>query len=352
MSGVDKRSDQTGRDQIHTLYNKCGLCPRNCGVDRRQDERGFCGESDRLRIAWAGLHKGEEPPLVGMNGSGTIFFSGCTLKCDSCQNCQISHQALGREVSEAQLRELMLRLQERGAANINLVTASHFAPSVAGCVGEARKQGLSIPVVWNSSGYELLSTLDLLRETVDVYLPDCKTLDKQVSRRLMGAPDYPAVAKPALIKMAEDKPLVVEEGRIRRGVIVRHLVLPDLLEQSREVLEWFAGNLRNRALLSLMFQYTPVGAAGGEHGRKPRQGPRRRVSRREYEEVLTWLEELRIDDGFVQDPAGSDDWLPDFTRRNPFPEGQAVPVWHYETGFAEQFSPPDSGSALPPNRSV
>ena len=125
-----------------------------------------------MRIAWAGLHRGEEPPLIGEKGSGTIFFSGCTLKCGSCQNCQISHQGLGREVTVAELREMMLRLQARGAANINLVTASHFAPSVVGCVAEARKQGLSIPVVWNSSGYEQLSTLELLRETVDVYLPD------------------------------------------------------------------------------------------------------------------------------------------------------------------------------------
>lgn len=301
-------------------------------MDRRQEDRGFCGESDRLRVAWAGLHKGEEPPLTGKNGSGTIFFSGCTLKCGSCQNCQISSQGMGREVSAAQLREMMLRVQERGAANINLVTASHFAPSVVGCVAEAREQGLSIPVVWNSSGYEQLSTLDLLRETVDVFLPDCKTLDVQVSRRLMGAPDYPEVVRSVLTKMADDKPLIVEASQVRQGVIVRHLVLPGLLDQSREVLEWFAGNLGDQALLSLMFQYTPVTSEGWEQERRLQQGPQRRVSRREYDELLTWLEELGIDDGFVQDPAQNDDWLPDFTRRNPFPKGQAVPLWHYETG--------------------
>jgi putative pyruvate formate lyase activating enzyme len=335
MSDQAKRSDQIRTDQIHTLYNECRLCPRNCDVDRLQGERGYCGESDRLHIAWAGLHRGEEPPLIGEHGSGTIFFSGCTLKCDSCQNCRISHQGLGREVSVEQLQEMMLRLQARGAANINLVTASHFAPSVVGCVTEARKQGLSIPVVWNSSGYEQLSTLDMLRETVDVYLPDCKTLDTEVSRRLMGAPDYPAVAQAALVKMVEDKPLIVEAGKIRQGVIARHLVLPGLLDQSREVLEWFAVQMQNLGLLSLMFQFTPVSLEGAGQGRKPQQGPQRRVSRREYEVVLTWLEELGIEDGFVQDPARSDDWLPDFTRLNPFPQGQAVPLWHYESGYVE-----------------
>jgi putative pyruvate formate lyase activating enzyme len=322
---------ELGVGQTHSLFKECRLCPRNCGVDRLQGERGFCGESARTRIAWAGLHLGEEPPLIGDKGSGTIFFSGCTLKCGSCQNCQISYQGLGREISPAELARLMLRLQERGGANINLVTAGHFTPSVVEAVAEARAQGFSIPVVWNSSGYEQLSTLDLLRETVDAYLPDCKTLDPQVSRRLMGAPDYPMVARAALQKMMEDKPLVFEMGQILQGVIVRHLVLPGFLEQSREVLEWFAGQGRDRALLSLMFQYTPV-RSGGEGDS---EHPQRTVSRREYEQVLSWLEELGIDEGFVQEPADNEDWLPDFARENPFPKGQAVPIWNYESGYVE-----------------
>jgi putative pyruvate formate lyase activating enzyme len=318
-------------DEMYDLYAECMLCPRNCVVDRRQGEQGYCGESDRMRIAWAGLHLGEEPPLLGAHGSGTIFFTGCTLKCGSCQNCQISAQGLGREVSEGQLQEMMLQLQGRGAANINLVTASHFTPSVVECVEAARTQGLSIPVVWNSSGYEQLSTLDLLRETVDVYLPDCKTLDAEVARRLMGATDYPAVARAALLKMVEDKPLIIEEEQLRQGVIIRHLVLPALLDSSREVLEWFAEHGKGRALLSLMFQYTPL-RSGAE---RDAIHPQRTVNHREYERVLFWLEELGIEDGFVQDPASADDWLPDFTRLNPFPEGQAVPVWHYESGYLE-----------------
>jgi putative pyruvate formate lyase activating enzyme len=158
-------------------------------------------------------------------------------------------------------------------------------------------------------------------------------LDVQVSRRLMGAPDYPAVVRAALMKMVADKPLSIEAGQVHQGVIVRHLVLPGFLDQSRQVLEWFAGNLRDQALLSLMFQFTPMSSEGGGQGRRLQQSPQRRVGRREYEEVLSWLEELKIEDGFVQEPAPTDNWLPDFTRRNPFPEGQAVPLWHYQSGY-------------------
>jgi putative pyruvate formate lyase activating enzyme len=308
-----------------------------------------------MKVAWAGLHFGEEPPLTGRSGSGTIFFTGCTLKCDSCQNCQLSRQGLGKEMSSVEFEQLMLRVQQRGAENINLVTATHFAPTIVESVAAARTQGLSIPVVWNSSGYEQISTLQLLKETVDVYLPDCKTLDSSLSRRLMGAADYPEVAQQALLMMIEDKPLTVENEQVRQGVIVRHLVLPGLLEQSREVLLWFVRHLKDRALLSLMFQYTPTlsgqggdvaadsHAAGGismeERGPEAagkRSGPQhlqRSVNRRECGQVLSWLEELGIEDGFLQDPARNSDWLPDFTQVYPFPEGQAVPIWHHESDY-------------------
>jgi putative pyruvate formate lyase activating enzyme len=341
-------------------YENCTLCPRNCRVNRLQGERGYCGEGARMRAAWAGLHLGEEPALLGTKGSGTVFFAGCTLKCDYCQNCQLSRRGLGRELSPGELQLLMLRLQQRGAANINLVTASHFAPAIVESVAAAREAGLSIPVVWNSSGYERLSTLELLGRTVDIHLPDCKTLDGRLSRRLMGASDYPEVAREALAKMVEDKPLIVEKGQIRQGVILRHLVLPGFLPQSRQVLEWFALNMKERALLSLMLQYTPVRPeAGGVQGAgsqtseafaprptaSPRAGsrpvraetavPSRAVNRREYGQVLSWLEELGIDDGFLQEPARTDDWLPDFARPNPFPPGQAEPLWHFAKGYLD-----------------
>jgi len=313
----------------HESYESCTLCPRNCGVNRLQAERGFCGESAQVRVAWAGLHRGEEPPLVGEHGSGTIFFSGCTLKCDSCQNCQLSREGMGAEVSDSGLVEMMLRLQERRAANINLVTASHFAPSAVEVIVKARQRGLSIPVVWNSSGYEKASTLELLRPVVDLYLPDCKTLDARLSRSLMKANNYPQIVRSAVLKMVAGKPPHYAGGKLRRGVIMRHLVLPDLLEQTREVLCWFAAELKGRALLSLMFQFTPV------HRETEGMLARRTISVSEYEEVLSWLEELEIEEGFVQDPADSDEWLPDFTRLNPFPQDQAEPLWHYKCGYID-----------------
>jgi putative pyruvate formate lyase activating enzyme len=280
-------------------------------------------------VAWAGLHHGEEPSLIGEKGSGTIFFSGCTLKCSYCQNCQLSNQGLGREIPSEELQRVMQQLQKSNAPNINLVTAGHFLPSIVESIAQARANGLRIPTVWNSAGYENLATLDLLKDTIDVYLPDCKTLDREVSRRLMGAPDYPAVVRPALLKMVEDKPLIFEQKQFRQGVIVRHLVLPGLIDQSRKVLKWFAEHMKDRALLSLMFQYTPVRSAGDMGS------PQRIVNQREYDQVLCWLGELGIDDGFVQDPVKNDDWLPDFGRINPFPQDQAVPIWHYKYGLLE-----------------
>jgi putative pyruvate formate lyase activating enzyme len=243
---------------------------------------------------------------------------------------------MGREIAAAELQHLMLRLQEAGAANINLVSATQFSPAMVEAVAGSRTQGLAIPVVWNSSGYESLPTLELLKDTVDVYLPDCKTLDEELSRQLLGDPDYPSVAQAAVLKMVQDKPLITkpiaEQEKIGQGVIVRHLVLPGLLDQSRDVLRWFAQRLRGRAVLSLMFQYTPVRFAGV----KADSQPKRTIRTREYDRVLSWLEELEIDDGYVQDPATGDDWLPDFTRVNPFPMGQAMPIWHYHTGYVRR----------------
>jgi len=322
-------------------YSRCLLCPRACGVDRLAERaevagppdraagppgRGFCREGAAVRAAWAGLHFGEEPPLTGKGGSGTIFFTGCTLKCRYCQNDQLSRSAVGRELSVDELARLMLALQAEGAENINLVTGSHFAPGIAVAASLARGRGLTRPLLWNSSGYESKAALEILEPWIEVWLPDCKTLDPEVSRSLLGAPDYPAVAREALRFMVEARPLRFAGERLRQGVIVRHLVLPGFPESSRAVLAWFREHLYPRALLSVMVQYTP----------NPRQsGPERRVSDAEYRRVLEWLEELGIEEGFIQEPDPGSEWLPDFTRRNPFPEGQARPVWHFSDGQVE-----------------
>jgi putative pyruvate formate lyase activating enzyme len=308
---------------------RCSLCPRACGADRSAGRGGFCREGAAPRVAWAGLHFGEEPPLTGQGGSGTIFFSGCTLRCRYCQNDQLSRLGLGRELCSAELSRLMLALQREGAENVNLVTGSHFTPVIVEAMDRARREGLAIPLLWNSSGYESSATLELLAARIDVYLPDCKTLDPELSRRFMGAPDYPQVVQAALPAMVEARPLRFEAERLRQGVIVRHLVLPGFLESTRGVLAWFREHLYGRALLSVMVQYTPNRRSLGSKAGTGARVPARRVSQEEYRQVLGWLEELEIEEGFIQEPQADSDWLPDFTRRNPFPEAQARPIWHY-----------------------
>jgi putative pyruvate formate lyase activating enzyme len=318
---------------MESPYRSCRLCPRQCSVDRTAGRIGVCGQSDRIRLAWAGLHFGEEPPITGSGGSGALFFSGCALGCPYCQNEQLSRHGMGREIPESELAGLMLLLQDRGAENINLVTATQFLPGVLAAAREARKRGLALPLLWNSSGYEGLDTLDMLEEAIDVFLPDCKTLDEQIGRRLLGVVDYPQVARQALERMVAARPLVWggegEQKRVLRGVIVRHLVLPGLLESTRQVLRWFAGSLNGRALLSVMFQYTPNSRANLSAG--PGLS-RRRLLTPEIRRVLGWLEELDVDDGYVQEVAEADSWLPDFGRTNPFPPGQAKPLWHWRDG--------------------
>jgi putative pyruvate formate lyase activating enzyme len=316
--------------QAAAYYTRCLLCPRVCGADRQEGARGFCREAAAVRAAWAGLHFGEEPPVTGSGGSGTIFFTGCTLKCRYCQNDQLSRSGIGGELTTEELAALMLRLQREGAENVNLVTGSHFAPGIAAAAGLARERGLAIPLLWNSSGYESLSTLELLAPWIDLWLPDCKTLDPELARGWMGAPDYPEVAREALAFMAEARPLSWEGERLRRGVIVRHLVLPGCLPSTHRVLAWFRERLYGKALLSVMVQYTPnPGILPSGAGEPP---PSRRVSAVEYDQVLAWLGELGIEEGFIQEPEPGSEWLPDFRRPNPFPEGKARSVWHFADG--------------------
>jgi putative pyruvate formate lyase activating enzyme len=304
----------------------CTICPRRCGADRRRGPLGVCGQTERIRAAWAGLHLGEEPDLVGEHGSGAIFFSGCSLGCVSCQNYQLSREGLGTEMSAAQLAVLMLRLQEAGAENINLVSGSHFLAEILAALRIARRAGLRRPLVWNSSAYEDVGAVRTLSAEVDFFLPDCKTLSPEVSGALMQAPDYPRVARLAIEAMAALKPMRRRQHRLVQGVLVRHLVLPGLLPGTREVLAWFREKLAGRALLSLMFQYTPPpglqeipGLPSLSRGLEPR----------EIEQVQAWLEELGIEEGYVQEAASEAGWLPDFRRRNPFPEDQARPLWHH-----------------------
>ena len=300
-------------------YKNCLLCPRQCNVDREAGQMGFCGETSELRIGFAGIHRGEEPPITGTGGSGTIFISGCNLRCAFCQNYQVSQKGMGRAVSAEEFAEICLSLQDKGAENINIVTGSHVAPAIASGIVLARKLGLTVPLLWNSSGYDGPETLEILKDIVDIYLPDLKTLDPVIAAKFFNAANYPEYAKAAIIKMME--------YRDQQGVIIRHLVLPGYLESTRQVLHWFSENCTGRALLSLMTQYTPVKIENRQTG-AAREIPGRFIIKKEYEAVLSMLEELGINDGFCQELVTGSDWLPDFRRINPFPSKLSVPVWH------------------------
>ena len=307
---------------ISYAYAPCRLCPRNCAVDRLAGEKGYCGETSDLRIAAAVIHKGEEPPITGTGGSGTIFVSGCNLGCNFCQNYQVSQgsASLGKTVSPQEFTKICEALRDNGAENINIVTGSHAIPALAECFTVMRKSGTQIPVLWNSSAYETTEALELLEDHVDIYLPDLKTLDSEIAGKFFNAPDYPSAACAAILKMigmANKK----NPGKSRDNVIVRHLVLPGYLESTKSVIKWFADNAKDHAQLSLMTQYTPIPGVKGPM-------PDKYLQEDEYRTVIDWLDEFEIEEGFCQELVTGSDWLPDFKHANPFPSELSIPVWH------------------------
>jgi putative pyruvate formate lyase activating enzyme len=275
-----------------------------------------------VRAATALLHFGEEPPITGAGGSGTVFFTGCTLQCRFCQNWQLSCGGTGAALDREELADIFLGLQQAGAENINAVTGTHFTPGILDAYRAACDTGLTIPLVWNSSGYETTRSVSLLAAHVRYFLPDLKSLDPGFSERWLRAADYPRQASQAILRMTADKPLRLSDGQPTQGVIVRHLVLPGLLDQTRRVLEWFSRMLAGKALLSLMFQYTPI------PGRALPPPFDRMVGRDEYEQAIRMLEEMGIEDGYYQEPETGSEWLPDFTRARPFPSGRSRVIWH------------------------
>ena len=290
----------------------CSLCPRNCMADRERGEYGVCGQGERMRVARVALHFFEEPPISGTNGSGTIFFCGCSLRCVFCQNRAISRGNEGFEICASELAEWMLRLQERGAHNINLVTPTHFVKEIAVALSIARPR-LKIPVVYNSSGYESIPALRMLEGLVDVYMPDFKYWSEDVARRYSAAPSYSQVAGEAVAEMYRQVGAFTtdENGIARKGVLIRHLILPGNRKDSMAVLQHLAqrlpvGDIR----LSLMSQYTPDFAMDS-----PYPELHRRLTRFEYQSVLQVAQSLGFE-GYMQEPtSASADFTPDFSAR-------------------------------------
>lgn len=290
------------------LLSSCELCPRKCKVNRKNFV-GFCGAGEKIRVALVSLHKWEEPCLVGENGAGTIFFSHCNLKCVFCQNFKISHENFGKEISIERLAEIFIEQQNRGATNVELVTPTHYVPQICATIDIAKNFGLKIPVVYNSNAYENVETLNLLKNRVDVFLPDLKYFSDELAKTYSNAPNYFEVATVAIKKMFE---LVGENkfnssGLMIRGVIVRHLILPNARHDSMKILDWLYKTFGDKIFLSLMNQYTPVFRAG-EYKKISR-----RLTSFEYKSVVNHAVELGIKNCFVQTQgAVGENFIPNF----------------------------------------
>lgn len=281
---------------------ECSLCPRKCRVDRARAV-GFCKESDLIRISRAALHFWEEPVISGTKGSGAVFFCGCNLGCAFCQNREISTaENNGIAVSKDRLYEIFCELTQSGAHNINLVTPTHYTDVLAAVL----ERPLSVPVVWNSSAYERVESLKLLQNKVQIFLPDLKFCESEVSQKYAGAPDYYKVAQRAIDQMVKMRPRVqIKNGVMQSGVMVRHLVLPGHIENSKRVIDLFAARYKGAALFSLMFQYTPQKGCASPLNR--------RVSKREYDALLNYLYKKDITKGFVQElSSAKQEYLPLF----------------------------------------
>ena len=297
------------KEELQTMLKDCHLCPRNCGVDRLAGQKGFCGVDAGIMVARAALHMWEEPCISGKEGSGAVFFSGCSLGCVFCQNRTISKGQSGKVITVEHLAELFLELQGQKANNINLVTAGHFLPQVREALILAKEQGLTIPVVYNSSGYEKAEMLRYLEGLVDIYLPDLKYLEADLAGKYSHAKDYPEVAMKALEEMVRQVGTLEfdERGMMKKGVIVRHLLLPGHVRNSKKVLEYLYGTYGDQIYISLMNQYTPMPAMKDD----PQLS--RKVTDREYDRLLDHAISFGVTNCFIQEgETAKESFIPEF----------------------------------------
>jgi len=284
----------------------CNLCPKNCNANRT-DKVGFCGANKNIKVAKAYLHEWEEPFISGTNGSGTVFFSHCNLKCVFCQNYKISAEGFGKNLSQDELYGVFKNLEQQGAHNVNLVTPTHYVPYILPVL-QKFKQNSSLPIVYNCGGYEKVETLKMLDGLVDVYLPDMKYVDSRISQKYSHTSDYFDVNTQAVLEMKRQQPQDLFDGDLlTKGVVVRHLVMPNLVDQSKKILDWICNNLGKNTLVSLMAQYQPFYRANefGEINRK--------ITEREYSRVLDYADQLEMENILCQEMTSSNEkYVPSF----------------------------------------
>jgi len=279
---------------IEEFLGACQLCPRRCGVNRREGEIGYCGAGSELTVSSAFAHFGEESPLVGLRGSGTIFLTHCNLRCVFCQNYDISHLGRGETTTSDEMARAMLRLQGLGCHNINFVTPTHYAPQIVASLPGAIKMGLRIPIVYNCSGYESLDVIRLLEGVVDIYMPDAKFMDGKYSRQFLNTPDYPEVLKGVLKEMHRQVgDLTIDSrGIAERGLLIRHLVMPGRVASSEEVLKFIAEDLSPHSYVNIMDQYRP------EYRAHEYPDLNRRITHEEYAEAIQMAKRCHLYRGF------------------------------------------------------
>ena len=289
---------------------KCDMCPRNCGAERDKGKFGICGVGERFKVSRAALHMWEEPCISGDAGSGTIFFSGCNLNCIFCQNEDISHERFGKEITGDRLFEIMFELKEKGSENINLVTPTHFAERLIPVISRAKKEGLNIPILYNSGGYEKVETLKKLEGLIDIYMPDFKYWSKALAKEYSAAADYPDIAKSAIAEMVRQQPKVVfsSDGMMQKGVLIRHMMMPGGLSDSEKVMKYLYETYGDSVYFSIMSQYTPTKAVLNH----PLLS--HRVTEEEYDALIDFCCEMGMENAFTQEGEAADEsFIPPFT---------------------------------------
>ena len=278
------------------MLEKCTICPYKCGIDRTKIT-GRCKATDKIKIALYSVHKFEEPCISGENGSGTIFFSNCNMNCIYCQNYEISQQGKGREISIEELANIMIKQQEKGVENINLVTPTSYAIQIIEAIKIAKEKGLKIPIVYNTNGYENVETIKLLEGFVDIYLPDLKYVDNALSKKYSKVDNYFEIAIKAIKEMYRQvgQPILNENGIMQKGLMIRHLILPNQVENSKQILKWIKENMDDHVFVSIMAQYFPTYKA------KENNELNRKLTQKEYEEVENYLYDLELENGYIQE---------------------------------------------------